>query len=244
MAEKHKHVPVAFAPDLTPDSQAIALHGDEAHHLIHVLRVRPAQIIELTNGNGLMGKGVITHVGKKQVDIQIEHTTVISPSVPEIHLIIAPIRANRMEWLIEKATEMGVASITPVTTRHTVIHHFNRHRMQRVAISALKQSRQAYLPTIHPLLSWEKWLSNQNVLDSTSIAMVAHPDARYPSMHALVSDRVQRVYIFIGPEGGFHSDEVHHLIENGFHPVRLSATLLRSETAAVTAIAQLILLFL
>ncbi len=244
MATGHKHVPVVYVPDLTPENHSLLIEADEAHHLLHVLRVRQGQPVELRNGNGIVGAGTIATVQKKRLEIHVTQTTVIPSPTPAIHLIIAPIRPNRMEWLIEKATELGTASITPVATRHTAVERFNTERMTRVAISALKQSRRAYLPTIVPLQPWETWLAETTAGDARHLAVVAHPGDAHPSLKETVTAAVEQVSIFIGPEGGFHAEEIARLHDRGFQTVRLGNTILRTETAALAALAQLNLLFL
>ncbi len=244
MAGKHKHIPVVYAPALNEHSTHLLIQDDEAHHLLHVLRVKPGQPVELTSGDGHQGTGSVLEIRKKQLTIAVQTVTMVPPPQPQIHLIVAPIRSNRLEWLVEKATELGIRSLQLVRTHHTAVPNVNTRRLERIAISALKQSRQAHLPHIHPLRTWEEWWHQWPGLPPNSVALVAHPDGSPRSLQQVVNPAVQHVYLWIGPEGGFHDEEIDVLKHHQFIPVTLGHSILRTETAAITALAQVNLLFL
>ncbi len=235
---------MVYTPALTETTSHLTITDDEAHHLLHVLRVKKGQPVELSNGNGYLGKAIISSVGKKELTLTIQEVTFRLLKAPHIHLIAAPIRANRLEWMVEKATELGFRSLQLVRTQHTAVKTVNTKRLKRIAISALKQSRQAYLPTIHPFLEWENWLAQWSGLPPNSAALVAHPADHSSSIQRALRPGTQEVFLWVGPEGGFSDEEIATLLQCQFKAVTLGHTILRTETAAMAAIAQVNLLFL
>ena len=204
---------------------------DESKHLSKVLRKKAGDQITITNGKGLEWNGELTHVASnstraKKID-SYQH------SVPEkqIHLAIAPTKSsNRMEWLIEKLTELGIASITPLLCKHSERKVTKALRFEKIAIAALKQSQQFYLPEIHPLISFSDFLKNNN-----QNAYIAHCQ-KSPKLN--LSDfplNQNSITILIGPEGDFSQEEIDAAVNAGSHSVSLGNQRFRTETAGLLA---------
>lgn len=222
-----------FAPEPFEAGKVLTLAEDAANHL-RVVRASLGDTVELRDGRGGIGSGTIARMARGSVTIDVTEAATVEP-LPEIHLL-APIGdRDRMLWLGEKATEIGVTSWRPVLWRRsksvsprgegTMFLAKLRARM----ISALLQSRGAWLPEVHPDAPPER-------------AIAAAPEgARIlldPTGSPILSaSLVSPVVIALGPEGGIEEQERGVFVESGFSPVTLGATTLRFETAGVAAAA-------
>jgi 16S rRNA (uracil1498-N3)-methyltransferase len=227
--------PIFFDPTLTNIDLVLRLNEDESYHAIKVLRLKKDDAIEVTNGNGLLAKAQIAEIIKKQVDLKILEYHIIPPSIPRIHLSICPVKKrDRIEWIIEKATEIGVYSISFFTSQYSERAELNYQRMEKILIGAVKQSGNLYKPILHPIKKFETFITN-----STEFAgqkLIAHCGL---DEHSHVSKKYLKqseVMMMIGPEGGFTDNEVSLAIKNGFSPVSLGSNKLRAETAAIYSI--------
>ena len=150
----------------------------------------------------------------------------------QLHLAVAPTKMNdRFEWFLEKATEIGIAEITPVLCDHAERKHINLERLEKVIVSAMKQSNQCYLPKIHPFTPFTAFVKAER----TGQLFVAHCEEteRYSLKSKLNPN--QQTTILIGPEGDFSSSEIQLALTQNFQPVTLGLTRLRTETAALAA---------
>ena len=204
---------------------------DESKHLSKVLRKKAGDQITITNGKGLEWNGELTHVASnstraKKID-SYQH------SVPEkqIHLAIAPTKSsNRMEWLIEKLTELGIASITPLLCKHSERKVTKALRFEKIAIAALKQSQQFYLPEIHPLISFSDFLKNNN-----QNAYIAHcQKSPKLNLHECPLNK-NIITLLIGPEGDFSQEEIDAAENVGIRSVSIGNHRFRTETAGLLA---------
>lgn len=204
---------------------------DESKHLSKVLRKKAGDQITITNGKGLEWNGELTHVASnstraKKID-SYQH------SVPEkqIHLAIAPTKSsNRMEWLIEKLTELGIASITPLLCKHSERKVTKALRFEKIAIAALKQSQQFYLPEIHPLISFSDFLKNNN-----QNAYIAHcQKSPKLNLHECPLNK-NIITLLIGPEGDFSQEEIDAAENVGIRSVSIGNQRFRTETAGLLA---------
>ena len=204
---------------------------DESKHLSKVLRKKAGDQITITNGKGLEWNGELTHVASnstraKKID-SYQH------SVPEkqIHLAIAPTKSsNRMEWLIEKLTELGIASITPLLCKHSERKVTKALRFEKIAIAALKQSQQFYLPEIHPLISFSDFLKNNN-----QNAYIAHcQKSPKLNLHECPLNK-NIITLLIGPEGDFSQEEIDAAENVGIRSISIGNQRFRTETAGLLA---------
>jgi 16S rRNA (uracil1498-N3)-methyltransferase len=208
----------------------------QAHYLSKVLRLSVGASVQLFDGSGLEYQGALTEVGKKQVRVQL---TQCLPGQPDskltIHLGQGLSRGERMDWAIQKATELGVTTITPVISERCEVRLSDERADKRlahwrqIAISACEQSGRSSVPEIHPPISLPEWLASV----SADLKLVLHPVAEALSSHP----QPQTLAFLIGPEGGLNEAEVQLAQAADFHAARLGPRVLRTETAPVAALA-------
>lgn len=213
---------------------SIALEEDEAHHLVHVLRLRPGDPVSVFNGAGVKGEGVVEQVTKKEVLLTVRECRTYDPPDPAFHIGIAPAKnADRMEWFVEKATEIGISSIIPFVSKHSERREIRLDRLNNVAISAAKQSGQAWLPVIREVMSFSK-LIQQKTASQQWIAWCGKEEK--VALKEAFAHQGSAI-VLIGPEGDFTTDETQEAVKAGFRPLSLGGSRLRTETAALTSVA-------
>lgn len=214
----------------------LELAEQTAHYMTRVLRLKSGAQVQLFDGSGNEFIAELTQVGKKSVIAQL---TQVLPSLPEpklgLHLGQGLSKGERMDWAIQKATEMGVTQITPLLTEHCEVR-LNTQRAQKrlehwrqVAISACEQCGRGVLPIIHPIQKLNSWLDSQNA----DLRLVLHPRAPAFSHYAAPKE----LALLIGPEGGLSDAEVEQALSHDFQAVSLGPRILRTETAPVAALA-------
>lgn len=213
-----------------------ALPEAQAHYLSRVLRLTVGTSVQLFDGSGLEYLGELCEVGKKQVHVKL---TQCLPGQPDsslnIHLGQGLSRGERMDWAIQKATELGVNSITPIVSERCEVRLSDERADKRlahwrqIAISACEQSGRSTVPVIHPPQSLSEWLQSAEA----DLKLVLHPVAEPLASH----QQPQSLAFLIGPEGGLNDAEVLQAQDAGFHSARLGPRVLRTETAPVAALA-------
>ncbi len=218
-------------------NQDIELEPGPSHHLARVLRLGAGDSLTLFNGLGGEYPGSITAVDKKQVRVLTgEHRDIERESPLSIHLGIAVSRGERMDWLVQKSTELGVTALTPLLTEHTGVKLSGeratrkiRH-WQQIAISACEQCGRNRPPAIHPLQPLEHWLA----ATTAERKFVLHH--RADALEA--GEQPASIALLVGPEGGLSGEsEVSAAAEAGYTALRLGPRVLRTETAPLAAIA-------
>jgi 16S rRNA (uracil1498-N3)-methyltransferase len=219
--------------------QTCLLADDAANHVGRVLRMQANQVLELFNGDGNNYQAQIVDVGKKSVTVAINSITVNPVESPlRIHLGQGISRGDRMDFAIQKAVELGVAEITPLFTERCGVKldaeraEKKREQWQKIVISACEQSGRSVVPVVNPLINLDKWLSEQ----TKELKLTLDPWAK-DTIKTLT--QAEAVRLVIGPEGGFSDKEVQQTEQAGFTAVQLGPRVLRTETAALTAIAAL-----
>lgn len=224
-----------FDDTLLPGATTHILNETESKHICKVLRMSEGDRIAIVNGKGNEFETEISDAHPKKCKVKILET--ITEDAPEfdIHIAIAPTKMNeRMEWFIEKATEIGVTSITFLATKNAERKVIKLDRFEKVAISAMKQSRRLYLPVLTDLTDIQSFISN-------------HPNGLiaecYDEPKALISSDWKRhnCAILIGPEGDFTLEEVEFARKNGYKSISLGKNRLRTETAGLVACMQAIM---
>jgi 16S rRNA (uracil1498-N3)-methyltransferase len=218
--------------------EQIELDEASARHAVQVLRMQPGQSIQLTNGEGLLWDATITEAGKKKCIVTITEEQLFQSLLPrKVSIGIAPVKnTNRLEWFLEKVTEMGVSEVLLLQTRRTEKQHLRFERLLSIANSALLQSRQVWLPRILPPQSMEKVLAS----DQYQHRYIAHcEDLEKQPLSKLVIGTTGSSLLLIGPEGDFDPAEIESSVEAGFVPVSLGQSRLRTETAGVVGAALL-----
>ena len=215
------------------------LPADTSRH-IQVLRLQPGAAITLFDGLGGEYEACILQMGRHTVAARIDsHQTLERESAVYSHIVIGMPANERMDWLVEKATELGVARITPLMTAHGVLRlnaeraHKRQHHWLGIAQAACAQSGRNTLPQIDVPQSWSAWLSTLPQDDSGSRWMLSLSAASTP-LNALA--QTQRVVLLSGPEGGLSREEETQALERGFLPVRVGARVLRAETAPLAVL--------
>ena len=207
------------------------LDPDTSHHVAQVLRMQEGEELNLTDGLGQLIHGKLISVSKRVCSLSVEQRTHHQPTGRAVQLAIAPVKnVGRFEWFIEKATELGVQRIVPVLTKRTEKERLRIDRLRQVAIAAMLQSQQVWLPSIEEPITYADLI--QEWKGSSIQCLIGHctETERTPISAINLSDSVG---LLIGPEGDFTPEEIAMAQEAGFQPVQLGSTRLRTETAGV-----------
>ena len=212
--------------------------GSDYRHIVKVLRLKLGQELVLFDETSFEHVGKIIEINKTDLRVQIlTSTKVNAESHIQITLLQGIPKGSRMDFIIEKATELGVHSIVPVVTERSQVRETNKVlRWQRIATEASKQCRRVAIPNIHDVIRFE----DTEIYSSNSglrLIFCEHFRSKLSDYIQSVSQPPTNVIIFIGPEGGFSEFEIHLAIERGFSPIGLGPRTLRAETAAIVALA-------
>lgn len=221
-----------YEPDLSGDS--VLLSEEESKHAVRVLRLSAGDQVELLDGKGTRAVAEVSDDHPKRCVL----TLISRSSEPtgrnfRLHIAVAPTKnTDRIEWFVEKATEIGIDEITFLECEHSERNTVKIERIEKVAISAMKQSQQSHLPKINELTSFRDFISTCNA----DIKLIAHcVDSERKDLRGF-SFTNKTVAILVGPEGDFSNDEINLALQSGFQPVIFGKTRLRTETAAVFAV--------
>lgn len=230
-------------------SSVIALHHefaldeDAANHVGRVLRMPVGSELLLFNGDGFNYPAHISSADKKRVMVTATSQLTNPVESPvSIHLGQGISRGDRMDFAIQKAVELGVTEITPLFTERCGVKldgerlQKRNEQWQKIAISACEQSGRSIVPTVHPAISLQQWLAQQ----TKELKLTLHPRASDTIKTLTASSHIRLV---IGPEGGFTDLEMTQTSDAGFTGIQLGPRVLRTETAALTAISALQLQF-
>lgn len=224
---------VFYTPDLQDQAQ-YTLNEEESKHCSRVLRLSVGDTLFLIDGRGGLYEAEIVNESKKHVELRITKTTeAYQKRNHHLHIAIAPTKnIDRVEWFLEKATEIGIDEVTPIICERSERKIVKEDRLQKVITAAVKQSLQAYHPILNPAITYTELLRQQ----TTASKLIAHciDDAQRHFIKDLVQPHGNYLML-IGPEGDFSPQEISYALEQGFMPVTLGATRLRTETAALAA---------
>ena len=205
---------------------------DESRHIIKVLRKQVGDSLNITNGKGYLFEAEITIADQKNCVTIIKNTVLQPAKNYQLHLAVAPTKMNdRYEWFLEKATEIGVTSITPIICDHSERKIIKVERFEKIIQSAMKQSLNCYLPVLNEAIRFKDYIK-QEFSEQLFIAHCEELDKK--SLKSQLQPK-QNLTILIGPEGDFSVKEIEMAIQNKFIPVTLGETRLRTETAAIVA---------
>ncbi len=225
---------VFFQPDISNND--IQLSEEESKHCIRVLRMKNGDTVHLADGKGTEAIANIVDDNPKRCRLsvinRIQHPHFFSYT---LNIVVAPTKNfDRMEWLIEKATEAGLSSIRFIETENSERSKVNMERCEKIAISAMKQSKQWHLPAIHALTTFKDYLQLVPSSSTKFIAWCEHPQTELLSSK-LATLNTKDITILIGPEGDFTAAEIQQALAHNFVPVSLGKSILRTETAALFA---------
>ena len=230
---------IFFNNKLLKSTDEILFSEDEAKHIVKVLRKKIGDEIIVTNGKGLKWRGTISSINIKNLKAIKSDAKLIPKSFENIHIAISIIKSSsRMEWFIEKATELGVNEITPIICFNTERKSLNLDRCQKIMISAVKQSKRFFIPKLNPVISLKEFLALKNKNHHTYIAHCHKGEKKL--VHEIQSIN-NKVTVMIGPEGDFSNDEINFSINKNAIPISLGENRLRTETAGIFAISNLII---
>ena len=220
-----------------------ALPEDEALHVVRVLRMQDGDSLRLVDGAGRHAEGTLTAVGKRKASVHVEtiHEDLLRPQ--GLTLVVAPTKAtDRFEWLLEKATELGVEEVIPVWTQRSERRVDKHDRWRKVVVAATKQSHRTWMPLLHPACALDKVFDVHPHLTSRAGAvahcMTACDNTAERVAWPLWQKSQDQAWIAIGPEGDFTEGEVQWLASHSATPVHLGELRLRTETAGMAAVAQ------
>ncbi len=227
--------------DQIAGDSAFIVDVDEGKHLVRVLRRKPGDTVRFVDGEGWIYEGVLSRVSP-EIEIEITDRRKDRDEVPvEVTLTPALLKGSRLDMVVEKATELGVASIIPMDSSRTVAGGKpgaqRLDRWRRIALSAMKQSLQARLPRVGPSMSFENVLGSAASYD---LALIAWEEEKEKSVAMAAGTGAKSVLLMIGPEGGFSRHEIAMAREAGIQPVSLGRTRLRSDTASIVGLARLL----
>lgn len=221
-----------YKPDLLAEDTEFTVSKEESRHIVKSLRMKQGDPLSFTNGKGWLFGCTLIEAREKSARIRIDSQEYYQPRKIRLHLAVAPTKMNdRFEWFLEKATEIGVEDITPLLCDHSERKQIKDDRMRKIIESAMKQSQQLYLPTLHPLTSFDEFAGSMR----NGHLYIAHcRDGQIKALKSELSES-QAITIMIGPEGDFSVKEIETALEAGYIPVNLGKNRLRTETAAIVA---------
>ena len=225
--------PCFYAPSLGLIHTSQNLEEETARHIAQVLRMKKGDCLHLTDGKGRVATAKIISIGKKTCEVFISEIQDAPTSTKNITIAVSLLKnAGRFEWLLEKSAELGINSIVPLVCKRTERQQFRQDRLQNILVSAMLQSRQAWLTILPNPIDYMDFIQ-ETTYENRYIAHCGEEEKT--SLSTLIKPNQKDSLVLIGPEGDFTMDEIKSAIEKGFKPVSLGNTRLRTETAAITA---------
>jgi len=222
-----------YAPDLTPTQATYQLSEEESKHAVRVLRLGAGAPVLLVDGRGTLAQAIITEANPKRCQLALGSRELVPRRPFYLHVALGPTKnLDRLEWLVEKAVEVGIERLSFLRCAHSERRELKLERLEKIAISALKQSGQAWLPQLDELVDYDKFLPELN----PATTFIAHLEAGERTALAQVIGAAPCACVLIGPEGDFSPAEIELALGHGIRPVTLGPSRLRTETAALAAI--------
>lgn len=214
----------------------IALAKDQAHYLGTVLRLKPGERVLLFNGQDGEWCAELTAIDRKGAEARLEHQTRPQEDGPDLHYLFAPLKRARLDYMAQKATELGASALRPVITRHTTAERVKTARLRANAVEAAEQCGILRVPEVMEPEKLSKLLA---AWDETRLLIFADEAAPHASpIEALKTRRTGPLAVLIGPEGGFDREERTALLAKSYVlPISLGPRVMRADTAAVAALA-------
>lgn len=231
--------------------ERLTLRGKEAEHCAKVLRHKVGDTLFVIDGRGTLYRCQISEItfakkGEPKVECSIEERSVgVGGRNYSLTMAVCPTKnMERFEWFVEKATELGVDTIIPIVSDHSIRTSIKKERVEAVALSATKQSLKSYLPQIEECVSVEEFICRDY---EDTLKLIAHCEEgekksireRLAEVSAAASSRGRKVVVMIGPEGDFSEKEIALALSKGYKPVTLGPSRLRVETAALAAVSEI-----
>jgi len=229
---KYNSMQLFYNSEINTNDDNFIITDSEHHHLTKVLRKKTGDKVYLTNGNGYLFEAILNYTTEKSTQLVIVNSNKKAAMEYGLHIAIAPTKKIvRFEWFLEKAIEIGVSSITPLICKYTERKSLNYTRLNKIAVSAMKQSLQTYLPKIEPIVSIKEFIESNQCKQK----YIAHCKNSKKGHLSKIIKRKTNSSIIIGPEGGFADDEINLAMDYNFIPVSLGNNRLRTETAGIVS---------
>ena len=211
----------------------IILSEEESYHCIRVMRMSIQDPISITDGKGNIYQAAITDGHPKKCRVTILRQEKHIPGRPyKVHLAVAPTKnIERFEWFLEKATEIGIDEITPLLCEHSERTTLRKERLEKILVSAMKQSQNLYLPVLNEMCRFNDFVKQQKAEQKFIAYVTERQDSLLKNCYRPGNDCT----ILVGPEGDFSRTEVENALKNGYTIVSLGNSRLRTETAAIVA---------
>ena len=242
-------LPFFYIESFDAAQQLITLNEETSKHVVQVLRMQVGEQLNLTDGKGSLLTVAITDAHKRHCVVKLQATSYKPQAARKTTIAVSLVKnASRFEWFLEKATEIGVTEIIPLLCERTERQHFRYDRMKGILVSAMLQSQQTWLPVLHEPVKFEECIRQTSSSDEVGVLfrptgtsdellkLIAHCEetAKNPFSNFQINQFTNSI-ILIGPEGDFTTAEINTAIAEGYKPVMLVETRLRTETAAVVA---------
>ncbi len=221
--------------------QNVMLDSENAHHISTVLRAKCGDTVILCDGKGFDYNACITKIEKNAVHVEI-NTCVKNVSEPSVavNIYVGYPKQDKLEQIVQKATELGAVSVTPFYSKYCVVTHKKdkddkkTDRLQKIALEAAKQSGRGIIPCINKPLAFKDMLK---AAKSSDLTLLCYEDEKQsPPLHSRINDSLKTIAVITGSEGGFSADEVEKARENGIFTVGLGPRILRCETAPIAVV--------
>ncbi|RZN82707.1 MAG: 16S rRNA (uracil(1498)-N(3))-methyltransferase [Winogradskyella sp.] len=221
-----------YNPNVSESDDTFNFDKDESRHIIKALRKKIGDILHITNGKGWLFTSELITAEQKHCSAKIISKKQYKKRDYKLHIAVAPTKMNdRFEWFLEKATEIGIDSVTPILCDHSERKVIKVERFEKILQSAMKQSLQFHLPELKPLTTFSDYIKH----DISGQRFIAHcEETERKSLKSEIKSNSD-ITILIGPEGDFSTKEIKNAIAASFVPVALGETRLRTETAAIVA---------
>lgn len=224
-----------FLPPEALSGNRVYFPPDRSRQIARVLRMQPGQVVEVLDGQGQVYVVRLEQVRPRETWGRVVDVRPAGGEPPlQVVLFQALLKGERMDWVLQKGTEVGVTRFVPMITRYTVVRRRDkRERWTRILTEAAEQCGRAYIPRLEDVVGWEKALA---AAFTSEVVLMAHGSQEVLPLRqvlAEMSQKAQDVALLVGPEGGFAPEEVAQAITRGVHLVSLGPRTLRAETAAV-----------
>lgn len=221
-----------YSPDIPENSSTFSFSREESKHIVKVLRKSVGDALYITNGKGFLFAAKIEFISNNKCTAKIVSKEKQEKRNYNLHIAVAPTKMNeRFEWFLEKATEIGIDTITPIICDHSERKVIKKERFERILQSAMKQSLNCYLPKLNDVINFKDFI-NQEFEGQLFIAHCEDTDRK--SLKNELKAKTD-ITILIGPEGDFSVKEIEMALKHNFIPVTLGTMRLRTETAAIVA---------
>tara|TARA_Y100001954_G_scaffold85686_1_gene93969 strand:- start:449 stop:1180 length:732 start_codon:yes stop_codon:yes gene_type:complete len=215
------------------ENEEIELSELDSKHAIRVLRLKEGDDITIMDGKGILAEGVIIDDNVKKTKVKVNKADFYDPPLKLI-LAFSPTKSNdRNEWIVEKGTELGMTDCYPIFTHHSERRKWNTDRMQKIAVSAVKQSGNPWLPQLHEAQTFDDFITT---IEFKGVKMMAHCGEGEKTRISELANPLKNQLVLIGPEGDFSMEEIEKAIQHNFQFVNLGDLTLRTETACITAL--------